>query len=240
METNFSAYIATGLWHYYLIFEDKNFLKYMLPTITKSVNFVTSMQTEQGDIYWASEEDKEILDDFDTSDIQSLCQFGRADIISLPFADCSLDAVICSEVLEHVDSPQKSIEELIRVLKPGGSLALSVPRYLPELMCWKLSKEYSKTPGGHVRIFRHNQLKTLGTKNGLEYQNFHWAHGLHSPYWWLQCLFWKTREKSYIVKQYHKLLVWDLMKQPLITRILEKFLQPLIGKSLVMYFRKPI
>ena len=62
-ETNFSAYIATGLWHYYLIFEDKNFLKFMLPTITKSINFVTSMQTEQGDIYWASEEDKEILDD---------------------------------------------------------------------------------------------------------------------------------------------------------------------------------
>ena len=62
-ETNFSAYIATGLWHYYLIFEDKNFLKFMLPTLTKSVNFVTSMQTEQGDIYWASEEDKEILDD---------------------------------------------------------------------------------------------------------------------------------------------------------------------------------
>ena len=50
-ETNFSAYIATGLWHYYLIFEDKNFLKFMLPTIIKSVNFVTSMQTEQGDIY---------------------------------------------------------------------------------------------------------------------------------------------------------------------------------------------
>ena len=62
-ETNFSAYIATGLWHYYLIFEDKNFLKFMLSTLTKSVNFVTSMQTEQGDIYWASEEDKEILDD---------------------------------------------------------------------------------------------------------------------------------------------------------------------------------
>ena len=62
-ETNFSAYIATGLWHYYLIFEDKNFLKFMLPTIIKCVNFVTSMQTEQGDIYWASEEDKEILDD---------------------------------------------------------------------------------------------------------------------------------------------------------------------------------
>ena len=104
----------------------------------------------------------------------------------------------------------------------------------------ELSKDYSKTPGGHIRIFRHNQLKNLGINNGLEYQSFHWAHGLHSPYWWLQCLFWKTRETSYIVKLYHRLLVWDLMKRPLFTKILETILQPLIGKSLVIYFKKPI
>ena len=139
------------------------------------------------------------LDDFDTSDIQSLCQFGRADIISLPFADCSLDAVICSEVLEHVDSPQKSIEELIRVLKPGGILALSVPRYLPELICWKLSKEYSKTPGGHIRIFRHNQLKTLGTENGLEYQNFHWPHGSLYMIPWIKFFIFFPRNRSVLI-----------------------------------------
>ena len=99
------------------------------------------------------------LNDFDTSNIKSVCQFGEADIVSIPLLDSSLDAVICSEVLEHVNSPQESIKELIRVLKPGGILALSVPRYMPELICWKLSKEYSKTPGGHVRIFKHKQLK---------------------------------------------------------------------------------
>jgi ubiquinone/menaquinone biosynthesis C-methylase UbiE len=180
------------------------------------------------------------LNDFDTSNIKSVCQFGEADIVSIPLLDSSLDAVICSEVLEHVNSPQESIKELIRVLKPGGVLALSVPRYMPELICWKLSKEYSKTPGGHVRIFKHQQLKKLGINNGLEYQSFHWAHGLHSPYWWLQCLFWKTKETSYIVNLYHKLLVWDLMKKPLLTKIFEAILQPLIGKSLVMYFKKPI
>ena len=180
------------------------------------------------------------LNDFDTSNIKSVCQFGEADIVSIPLLDSSLDAVICSEVLEHVNSPQESIKELIRVLKPGGVLALSVPRYMPELICWKLSKEYSKTPGGHVRIFKHQQLKKLGINNGLEYQSFHWAHGLHSPYWWLQCLFWKTKETSHIVNLYHKLLVWDLMKKPLLTKIFEAILQPLIGKSLVMYFKKPI
>ena len=62
-ETNFSAYIATGLWHYYLIFQDQQFLEIMLPTLTKAIDFAISMQTEDGDIYWAAEEGKEILDD---------------------------------------------------------------------------------------------------------------------------------------------------------------------------------
>lgn len=180
------------------------------------------------------------LNDFDLSNLDTFCTFGVGNINNIPLESASLDAVMCSEVLEHVDSPEESIQELIRVLKPGGVMALSVPRYLPELICWKLSKDYSKTPGGHIRIFRHSQLKNLGINNGLEYQSFHWAHGLHSPYWWLQCLFWKTRETSYIVKLYHRLLVWDLMKRPLFTKILEAILQPLIGKSLVIYFKKPI
>lgn len=180
------------------------------------------------------------LNDFDLSNLDTFCTFGVGNINNIPLESASLDAVMCSEVLEHVDSPEESIQELIRVLKPGGVMALSVPRYLPELICWKLSKDYSKTPGGHIRIFRHNQLKNLGINSGLEYQSFHWAHGLHSPYWWLQCLFWKTRETSYIVKLYHRLLVWDLMKRPLFTKILEAILQPLIGKSLVIYFKKPI
>ena len=182
---------------------------------------------------------KSRLNDFNLSDINTFCTFGVGNINDIPLESDSLDAVMCSEVLEHVDSPEESIQELVRVLKPGGVMALSVPRYLPELICWKLSKEYSETPGGHVRIFKHKQLKNLAVNRGLEYQSFHWAHGLHSPYWWLQCLFWTTKETSSLVRLYHKLLVWDLMKKPLLTKILEAILQPLIGKSLVMYFRKP-
>ncbi len=182
---------------------------------------------------------KSRLNDFNLSDISTFCTFGVGNINDIPLESDSLDAVMCSEVLEHVDSPEESIQELVRVLKPGGVMALSVPRYLPELICWKLSKEYSETPGGHVRIFKHKQLKDLAVNRGLEYQSFHWAHGLHSPYWWLQCLFWTTKETSSLVRLYHKLLVWDLMKKPLLTKILEVILQPLIGKSLVMYFRKP-
>ena len=158
---------------------------------------------------------------------------------NLSFKDNSYDVVICSEVLEHVEDPEIALKELARVLKKGGKLAVSVPRFFPEWLCWKISDEYSKTPGGHVRIFRHSQLRKLATVEGLRYLSFHWAHGLHSPYWWLQCLFWKNKEKSFLVKKYHQFLVWDLMKKPFLTRILEFILQPLIGKSVVMYFRKP-
>ena len=41
------------------------------------------------------------------------------------------------------------------------------------------------------------------------------------------------------VKAYHRLLVWDIMKRPRTTRLAERILDPVIGKSLVLYFRKP-
>ena len=72
---------------------------------------------------------KERLNDFDISGLNTVCNFGVANIVNIPFQESSLDAVICSEVLEHVDSPKQSVQELIRVLKPGGIMALSVPRF---------------------------------------------------------------------------------------------------------------
>ena len=62
-ETNFIAYSSTGALHHYLIYKDKNFLKKIFPTVKQSVDFVLSMQTDQGDICWASEEGKNDLDD---------------------------------------------------------------------------------------------------------------------------------------------------------------------------------
>ena len=62
-ETNFSAYLATGLFHYFLIFEDKKFLERLFPSLEKAMDFVISSQTSKGDIYWAKEEGIEILDD---------------------------------------------------------------------------------------------------------------------------------------------------------------------------------
>ena len=61
-ESNFTAYIATGLWHNYLVSKDKNLLKEMFSTLDLAMKFVVSLQTDFGDIRWAKENNK-ILDD---------------------------------------------------------------------------------------------------------------------------------------------------------------------------------
>lgn len=163
-----------------------------------------------------------------------------ADALSLPFANATFDKIICSEVLEHIPDYESVLLEIQRILKPGGLLCVSVPRRWPERICWWLSEEYHLVPGGHVRIFDAQELRNQIEARGFSRYYRHWAHGLHSPYWWLQCLFWETRESNWLIRQYHRLLVWDLMEKPAFTRVLERALDPLLGKSIVMYFRKEV
>ncbi|MEP0201155.1 MAG: class I SAM-dependent methyltransferase [Halioglobus sp.] len=163
-----------------------------------------------------------------------------ADALSLPFASDTFDKIICSEVLEHIPDYHSVLVEIQRILKPGGLLCVSVPRRWPEKICWWLSEEYHLVPGGHIRIFDAAELRYQVEAQGFSRYYRHWAHALHVPYWWLQCLFWETRETNWLIKQYHKLLVWDLMERPAFTRVLERALDPLVGKSVVMYFRKEV
>lgn len=160
------------------------------------------------------------------------------DAARLPFPDNSFDRIICSEVLEHVPDPDAVLEEISRILKPGGLFIASVPRYWPERICWALSTEYHNTPGGHVRIFKSRQLRQAVEKQGFRRFLRHWAHGLHSPYWWLQCALWSRKDESRRVRLYRKFLEWDLLQRPWLTRALEWMLNPVMGKSIVMYFRK--
>ncbi|MBA6413852.1 class I SAM-dependent methyltransferase [Parahaliea sp. F7430] len=161
-----------------------------------------------------------------------------ATALALPFADNSFDKVICSEVLEHIPDYSAALAEIQRVLKPGGLLCVSVPRRWPEKLCWALSRAYHQVAGGHLRIFRAKELSGEIESLGFKRYQRHWAHALHAPYWWLRCLFWNNQDNNFLVRHYHRLLVWDLMERPALTRILERCLNPLLGKSVVMYFRK--
>jgi len=178
--------------------------------------------------------------DFPDLDPASPGSFGFAvgDALRLPFENATFDRVICSEVLEHIPDYMGAVREIIRVLKPGGYLGISVPRYWPERICWALSEDYHNTPGGHVRIFNERELRGAVESQGLVFLRRHWAHGLHSPYWWIRCAVGVGNESNPLVRAYHSFLAWDIVDRPWLTRALEKVADPLMGKSVVMYFAK--
>jgi SAM-dependent methyltransferase len=163
----------------------------------------------------------------------------QGDALQLPFADSSFDRVIAAEVLEHIPEDGSAMGELSRVLRPGGTMAVTVPRFAPEAVNWALSREYHDIPGGHVRIYRRSTLLERLRSAGLRPVGSHHAHALHSPYWWLRCAVGPRREDHVLVRAYRGLLVWDIVRAPRLTRMLDRMLNPVLGKSLVVYLEKP-
>ena len=161
-----------------------------------------------------------------------------ADATRLPFPDGAFDAVMAAEILEHLPNDAAAMAEIARVLRPGGTVAVTVPAWLPERICWALSSEYHEVPGGHVRIFTRAELTAKLTSAGLTPTGSHHAHGLHSAYWWLKCAVGVHDDAHPFVQAYHRLLVWDIMRKPPLTRLSEAALNPFIGKSLVIYAKK--
>ena len=121
----------------------------------------------------------------------------EGDALALPFADGEFDRIVAAEVLEHIHADVEAIKELVRVLRPGGTLAVSVPRWLPEVVNWKLSDDYHNAEGGHIRIYTVEELVDKVTKAGrandgtpgdaMVFTGKGYAHGLHAPYWWIKC-----------------------------------------------------
>jgi 2-polyprenyl-3-methyl-5-hydroxy-6-metoxy-1,4-benzoquinol methylase len=162
-----------------------------------------------------------------------------SDMTCLPFPSNRFRHIICSEVLEHLADDSAALKELLRLLQPDGNLVISVPRYYPERICWAISKQYRQEKGGHVRIYRRRHLIRRCQQLGLHLWHQHGSHSLHVPYWWLKCLGGMNVKDGGLIKLYHRMLVWDMMNQPALTRWLEKWLDPIGGKSIVLYFKKP-
>ncbi len=159
------------------------------------------------------------------------------DATRLPFGDETFDRVIASEVLEHIPDDSRALAELHRVLRPGGRIAVTVPRSWPERVNWMLSSEYHSAAGGHVRIYSRAELQDKLRATGFEPFHRHFAHALHSPYWWLRCAVGVQRETR-ITRAYHSFLVWDITARPRSLRLIEGALDPVMGKSLVVYATK--
>lgn len=111
-----------------------------------------------------------------------------ADLAALPLPDGDIDLVVCTEVLEHIAEPGRALEEVARVLRPGGRLLMTVPfvvelheephdyyRYTPHALRMLLSSagfaaiEVRPLTGWYstlAHVMRHNGLATRGPSPG--------------------------------------------------------------------------
>ena len=163
-----------------------------------------------------------------------------ADALHLPFPDGAFDRIVAAEVLEHIGPDGDALAELARVLRPGGTIAVTVPAWLSERVCWALSEDYHApaVEGGHVRVYSARVLRRRLRAAGLVPSASHRAHALHTPYWWLRCLVGPADDRHPLVRTYHRFLVWEITARPRAARVVDGLLRPVLGKSLVVYARK--
>lgn len=117
---------------------------------------------------------KQINLDYTTTDLESPLADVKANICNLPFKDDSFDVVLCNHVLEHIPDDTKAMNELYRVLKPGGMAVLQIPQDLNRAVTFEDDtitdkKERARIFGqyDHVRIYGRDyfdKLRTVGFK----------------------------------------------------------------------------
>lgn len=110
--------------------------------------------------------------DYTTTDLFSPLADVKADICDLPFKDNTYDVIFCNHVLEHIDDDKKAMEELYRVLKPGGWGIFQIPQNVEVKHTYEdfsiTEPEQKKIHFGqydHVRVYGldyFNRLKDIG------------------------------------------------------------------------------
>lgn len=165
--------------------------------------------------------------------------FVAADAQHLPFKDGAFDRVVCTEVLEHIPDDRAGIAELRRVLKSGGLLAVSVPAYYPEIVFWTISWGYWHSPGGHIRKYKPGQMATMLREGGFEIYAERLRHTIQAMYWFLRCTFGIDNEDFFITRRFQKFVQWHYWRRLRLLEYLEALANPVLGKDLVLYGRKP-
>jgi len=162
----------------------------------------------------------------------------RADVIRLPFAGETVDRVICAEVCEHLHEDMRVLRDICRVMKRGARIAVTVPTAFSDALYGLIEPFYFENPGGHVRIFTPRELAEKMRAAGLKVYAVRHAHGLHTPYWLLRCVFGLTDEDHPVPGMYKKFLDLTLRSRPL-AAIERAVFDKVCPKSIIIYAWKP-
>jgi ubiquinone/menaquinone biosynthesis C-methylase UbiE len=97
----------------------------------------------------------------------------RGSGFALPFPDASFPCVLCSQVIEHVPKESPILDELCRVLAPGGRLVLGTPDYANWQWVY-IEKLYGMVPGGykdeHISHYTNRELVQIMGERGLRFE----------------------------------------------------------------------
>lgn len=165
--------------------------------------------------------------------------FLQGDVTRMPFADGHFDRVLCTEVLEHVDDDRAVLAELVRVLRPGGVLAVSVPDELSERLLWKLSAKYRNAPGGHVRIYGRRQIAQMLREGGVRPFSVRFRHSLEAVYWIFGALVSRRWDSHPALTGLRKFLSSDDPRQSSLLERWDRLGNRILPKSIVLYATKP-
>jgi SAM-dependent methyltransferase len=162
----------------------------------------------------------------------------RGDAFHLPFADARFDRAICSEVMEHVHDFPAAARELARVVRPGGTVAVTVPTATSEALYLRLGDDYFESPGGHIRIFRPRDLAAALRGAGLAPSGIGFAHGFHTPYWALRSIVGLPRSDANPLVQAYRMFLIKATTSRLLDRFEKRVLNYLCPNSLVLYAQR--
>jgi len=110
--------------------------------------------------------------DIDLSDeLKESIYFFRGDAEKMIFRDEYFDVITMVEVLEHIESPYRALKECLRVLKPKGSLLVSVPNAKSQYRSVNTVKQ--DVSDGHINCFDIHQMEVLGIILGFEIKSIH-------------------------------------------------------------------
>lgn len=156
------------------------------------------------------------------------------DALNLPFRDGTFDRIICSEVMEHVSDDRRACSELTRVLKTGGTIAITVPTYTSEALNDAITYEYYSSPGGHIRRYVPRKLAAIMEECGLEVYGVRFKHSLHTIYWIIRSVVGLHNNDQFITKKYRTFLTLGLYSKKFYPRV-EAFFDNFFPKSIVLY-----
>lgn len=160
-------------------------------------------------------------------------QVHTGNALNLPFKDETFDRIICSEVMEHIPDDNRVCSELVRVLKRGGRIAITVPTFTSEMIYDALTFEYFTSPGGHIRKYVPRRLAGIMKRNGLEIYGLDFRHAFHTIYWLIRCVVGLHLNEHPVTKGYRKFLT-HCMSSASLSRM-ERFFDNFFPKSIILY-----